>query len=44
MELRMTDRSQQKRRANIILAIVLGLVAAAFYVGFIVINAQGGGQ
>jgi hypothetical protein len=39
----MTDQPQDKRRSNIILAIVLGLVAAAFYVGFIVIN-SGGGQ
>lgn len=38
----MTERPRDKRRANIILAIVLGLVAAAFYVGFIYVTSQGG--
>jgi hypothetical protein len=36
----MTDRAKQKRR-NIILAIVLALVAAGFYFGFIIVNMQG---
>jgi hypothetical protein len=38
----MTDRARQKRR-NIFLALVLALVALAFYFGFILVNVQGGG-
>jgi hypothetical protein len=36
----MTDRSPQKRR-SIRLAILLALIAAAFYFGFIYVNMQG---
>ena len=36
----MPDQAKLKRR-NILLAIVLALVAAGFYVGFIIVNMQG---
>ena len=40
----MTDQVQTKRRSNIGLAIVLGLVAVGFYVGFLLVNTQGAAQ
>jgi len=39
----MTEQRNDKRRSNIILAVILGLVALGFYLGFIYINASGGG-
>jgi hypothetical protein len=40
----MTDQSQDKRRSNLLIAIVLGLVAVGFYVGFILVNTPGVGR
>ena len=40
----MTNQIQDKRRSNIIVAIVLGLVAVGFYVGFILVNTPGIGR
>jgi len=40
----MTDQARDKRRSSIRLAILLGLVSAAFYVGFILVNANGAAQ
>lgn len=39
----MTDQTQDKRRSNIRLAIVLGLVAVGFYVAFVLVNMPGAG-
>ena len=38
----MSVNSGSKRRANLVLAIVLALVAVAFYVGFIYLNTTRG--
>jgi len=40
----MTDQTQDKRRSNIIAAVVLGLVAVGFYVAFILVNTPGIGR
>ncbi len=37
----MNSRMHDKRRSNILLAAVLGLVAVGFYVGFILVTAAG---
>ena len=40
----MTEQVQNKSRSNIRMAIVLGLVAVGFYVGFILVTANGSVQ
>lgn len=37
----MSTHTQDKRRSNIVLAVVLGLVAIGFYVTFILVTANG---
>lgn len=36
----MTEQAQDKSRSNILMAVVLGLVAVGFYVGFILVTAN----
>jgi hypothetical protein len=40
----MTEQLQDKSRSNIRMAVILGLVAAGFYVGFILVTANGSVQ
>ena len=40
----MTDQTQDKRRSSVRMAIVLGLVAAGFYIAFVLANTPGIGR
>jgi hypothetical protein len=40
----MTEQTRDKSRSNIGMAIVLGLIAVGFYMGFILVTANGSVQ